>query len=329
MGLARTTAAFMLAVIMMRPGPVTAAQGEFDIDLKELRHGGANEKPQHHPQPSPPASTEIDLRELRRIAPPLAAKPAQRKRRVPTAAAPRNVESGRESIHLVQPGEHLFLILMKQYGLSNQAAEQLIPEIMRLNGITSPKGLKVGQRLRIPLAARDGKSSSITRAAGPETGQQTTTTVPDTAPTAPPEPAAPSTARSISIMSAPPCKLAHDILETMGLLTSSSTRIQGAETVSAASAGRSITIACGLSKAEIYTYERLLARNGKQLVTFDGDESEDCVVEKLATHLGLEFRKRDPDSATLPQTYVFAPIGTGSQELQLTIMPASPPAPST
>jgi len=329
MGLARTTAAFMLAVIMMRPGPVTAAQGEFDIDLKELRHGGANEKPQYHPQPSPPASTEIDLRELRRIAPPLASKPAQRKRHVPTAAAPRNVESGRESIHLVQPGEHLFLILMKQYGLSNQAAEQLIPEIMRLNGITSPKGLKVGQRLRIPLAARDGKNSSIAREARPQTGQQTTTTLPDTAPAAAPEPAAPpSTVRSISIMSAPPCKLAHDILEPMGLLTSSSTRIQGAETVSAASAGRSITIACGLSKAEIYTYERLLARNGKQLVTFDGDESEDCVVEKLSTHLGLVFCKRDPDSATLPQTYVFAPFGTGSQELQLTIMPASP-APST
>lgn len=325
MGTVRKSAVCILAAILLVPALAAAAQENFDIDLKELRHSEAYAEQKHTLQPSSPASFEINLKELRRIAPPLSAKRARHKRHAPVAAVPEAAESGRNSIHVVQPGENLFLILMKRYGLSNQTAEQLIPEIMRLNGITSPQGLKIGQRLHIPLPDRNEKKSIPPRAAEAKALQQTPAASPGTTPPAPPKPAvAPSAAASISITSAPPCSMAHDILEKMGLLTSSLTRIQGGETVSATYGGRSVTVACGLSKAEMYTYERLLAHNGAKLLAFGRNESDACVVEKLADHLGLEFRKRGTDSAALPLTYIFAPFGVWPQELRLTILPAPP-----
>ncbi len=329
MGMVRTSAAFLLMAIILMPGVVTAAQEEFDIDLKELRHGSNNAKPHHAPQPSPPAPFEINLKELRRIAPPLAAKPEKHKRHAPAAAVPKAVgaaESGRDSIHVVQPGENLFIILMKRYGLTNQAAEKLIPEIMRLNGIASPQGLKIGQRLHIPLQAGNEKNIPAPHITEPEAGKREPAAAPDTTIPPPlPKPAAiPFAITSISVMSAPPCKLAHDIAEKMGLLVSTVTRIKGSEPVSATYASRRVIVVCGLSEAEQLTYERLLGHNGTQLLAFNEDDSDASVVEKLANQLGLVFRKYSADSAALPLTYIFSPFGNWSQELQLTIIPALP-----
>lgn len=134
-------------------------------------------------------------------------------------------------------------------------------------------------------------------------------------------------AGSIKITSDQPCKLVRDMSEKMGLLASSPHHIHGPEIISATCAGLNVTVACGLSRAEYYTYERLLSRNGEQLLVFEGGESEERVVEKLANHLGLLFRKRDPDSDKLPLTYIFAPFGAWPQELQLTIL-AAPNAPA-
>ncbi len=116
--------------------------------------------------------------------------------------------------------------------------------------------------------------------------------------------------------------------EKMGLLAASPTGIVGVETVGAVYAGHSVTAVCGLSKAELYTFERLLATNGKKLLVFEQDEAEESVVEELADSLGLVFHKRDANAEELPLTYIFAPFGKWSQEVQLTILPAqAPPAP--
>lgn len=128
---------------------------------------------------------------------------------------------------------------------------------------------------------------------------------------------------NISITSAQPCKLARDMSEKMGLLaTSPAASVQGGETVSATCAGLNVTVACGLSRAELYTYERLLSPSGGQLLIFEGGESEERVVEKLANHLGLLFRKSDPDADKPPLSYIFAPFGAWTQELKLTILAA-------
>jgi len=58
------------------------------------------------------------------------------------------------SDYTVRPGDHMFKILMKEYGLSNAEAEALVPEVKRLNGISDIRRLQVGRSLRIPLALR-------------------------------------------------------------------------------------------------------------------------------------------------------------------------------
>lgn len=56
--------------------------------------------------------------------------------------------------YTVKPGDHIFKILMKEYGLSNAEAEALVPEVKRLNGISDIRKLQVGRSIRIPLARR-------------------------------------------------------------------------------------------------------------------------------------------------------------------------------
>jgi len=336
MRLVRKTAAFILSAIALIPGVAIAASNEFDIDLKELRHGWTDAHPQHDEQPPAPASVEIDLKELRRIAPPQPAKPARSNQNSsPASGTDTSVATGpgHESIHVVRQGEHLFLILMQHYGLSNRAAELLIPEVMRLNGVTSPKALQIGQRLRIPLPYKNSKKTAAPLAAEPEANLPAPAAVDVPASTAATEvPNSPAAAEptpptlspmpdSISVTPAPPCVLAHDLLEKLGLLVPSAISIHGVETVSAASAGRSVTLACGLSEAEVYTYERLLNRNGRQLLSLDENESADCVVKKLASHLGLVFSKQDNESESSPTSYCFEPFAAWTHGLQLTITP--------
>jgi hypothetical protein len=312
-----------------------AVHDDSEIDLNELRPAKADAKPPQQPQPSPTSTGEIDLNELRKIAPTKPAKPVQHKQRNNGAIVPdvtKAADSGHESMYVVLSGENLFQILMKQYGLSDPAAERLIPDVMQLNGISSPKGLKVGQRLRIPLPPKVGTQSASRKAPFIEPRQ----TPPPAATVAsethsfdqastPKLVASPPVVDTISIVSAAPCKLALNLVEKMGLQARSPTAFQGVDTVSAENAGRKITVACGLSEAEQYTYERLLARNSSLLVVFDGDESAGCVVEEMSSSLGLEFHIRGADASKQRLTYIFAPFGVRTQELQLIIFPAQTP----
>lgn len=78
------------------------------------------------------------------------------------APAPARVKEGRggrktvraaagSSDYTIRPGDHIFRILMREFGLSNDEAEALVPEVKRLNGITDIRRLRVGQTIRIPL----------------------------------------------------------------------------------------------------------------------------------------------------------------------------------
>lgn len=284
-----------------------------------------------------PNDYEIDLKELRRSTPPRPEKSEPKKRHHRASAETKidnSTASEHESIYVVLPGEHLFQILMKKYGLSDPEAERLIPGVMKLNGISSPKGLKVGQRLRIPLPAVAGSRSAAIPPSVPAPGRAapaadlTTASQPAlaqvTTKASPTLPAAqPLEAEIISIISESPCKLARNLAKKLGLFASSTPGIEGMDSVDAGHAERSVTVVCGVSEAEQYTYERLLAHRGKQLLFFDEDDSANNVVEELADTLGLEFQKRDADATALPLTYVFAPFGTRTRELHMTIFPAA------
>lgn len=62
-------------------------------------------------------------------------------------------------VYTVKSGDHLFKILMRDYGLNNSEAESFIDEIRRENNIYDIKRLKIGQKISIPPVRRssDGK----------------------------------------------------------------------------------------------------------------------------------------------------------------------------
>ena len=119
-----------------------------------------------------PQSFEIDLKELdagrksgavpRRKAQPMAAK-VRTTSHEPVASAE---EAGEFLLYTVKPGDHIFKILMRDFHLSNAAAERLIPEIARRNNLTDIRRLTVGKTLRIPKSpATVGQSAGGKRSA--------------------------------------------------------------------------------------------------------------------------------------------------------------------
>jgi len=68
-------------------------------------------------------------------------------------------KSAKGSIYSVKPGDHLFKILMRDYGLSSDEAESFIEEIKRENNIYDIKRLKVGQEIIIPPVRRRADGS--------------------------------------------------------------------------------------------------------------------------------------------------------------------------
>jgi LysM repeat protein len=61
--------------------------------------------------------------------------------------------------YTVKPGDHLFKILMRDYGLNNNEAESFIEEIKRENNIYDIKRLKIGQKITIPPVRRRADGS--------------------------------------------------------------------------------------------------------------------------------------------------------------------------
>lgn len=57
-------------------------------------------------------------------------------------------------VYTVKSGDHLFKILMRDYGLSNNEAESFVEEIKRENNIYDIKRLRIGQKIIIPPVRR-------------------------------------------------------------------------------------------------------------------------------------------------------------------------------
>lgn len=65
-----------------------------------------------------------------------------------------NTSSSVVNTYTVRQGDHLFKILMRDYGLNNDEAESFIEEIRRENNIYDIRRLKVGQKIIIPPVKR-------------------------------------------------------------------------------------------------------------------------------------------------------------------------------
>ena len=292
-----------------------------------------------------PENFDINLKELR-PAPVGAAKTGQRSSRNAeinkTRKPPEAGKTGESSFYTVRPGDHLFSILMRRYRLSNEAAERLIPEVMRLNNVSNPQGLTIGQRLTIPLTTPPERPIRATRKPAPQATPepvQTTapaliqaplpqTSEPKTSPRPtiksqpnPQQAAATTTPREVSIKAVQPCALAHEIAKQLNLLVPSANLISMKDALTAEHAGMKVVIACGLSPDNTYTYERLLARHGIQLLVFTGDESSRSVIRKMANRLSLPYQQSETgDTGDLPLSYLFTANNPNSQDIRITIV---------
>lgn len=109
---------------------------------------------------------ELDMKDLDSRMAPAVVPPA--KARQPKGAL--RTHAGRSdgiSRYTVKPGDHLYRILMSEYGFTEKQAEALIPSVKRINGISDIRCLKVGSRIAIPSGARargGGKKSAGIRA---------------------------------------------------------------------------------------------------------------------------------------------------------------------
>ncbi len=104
---------------------------------------------------------ELDLTTLQppgTSAQPSAARPSPRKPvRTPRDGGTPQRQGG--TTYTVRPGDHLFKILMRDYGLTNDEAESFIEEIRQENNIYDIRRLRVGQKIVIPPVRRRADGS--------------------------------------------------------------------------------------------------------------------------------------------------------------------------
>lgn len=76
---------------------------------------------------------------------------------------PVQVESDGEYLkYTIRPGDHIYKVLTARFGLSSARAEQLIPTVLRINGISDIAGLQIGQVILIPAAElKTGKPAGV------------------------------------------------------------------------------------------------------------------------------------------------------------------------
>lgn len=159
-GLKQGGVLFVLATLSI-PSYLHAASTPYDIDLKELDRQNpppavAAPKPEKKkvPKEKKHAAEKKSAAEKKTAAGKKAKKAAAAEKK-PAAASKeklpqRPTEEAGYVRYTVKPGDHIFKILMVNFGMSNDAAERLIPEIVRINHISNIRKLTVGDTLLIP-----------------------------------------------------------------------------------------------------------------------------------------------------------------------------------
>ena len=118
--LSKGSVCLLLALLCLpaRPLPATAAQTPYDIDVRDLDRVTP-------PRPAP-AKEKIRHREKR---PTHRGRRGHRASRVRKGHAPRGYAR-----YTVRPEDNLYKILMVHFGMSNEEADRLVPQVLRVNG---------------------------------------------------------------------------------------------------------------------------------------------------------------------------------------------------
>ncbi|MBJ6748848.1 LysM peptidoglycan-binding domain-containing protein [Geomonas anaerohicana] len=140
----------LLLALLLIPARLYAAPPEFQIDIKEL----------DRQKPAAPKAVQKPAPKQHKQAP---------KKKEPEAKAQHEAKkehpapAGEYVRYTIKPGDHIFKILVGHFGMSNEAAERLVPEIIELNDIKNIKTLEVGRTLLIPSAPLHGAEAKPTK----------------------------------------------------------------------------------------------------------------------------------------------------------------------
>ena len=162
----------LTGALLLCRGSSAAAPPSFELDPKELETAAPSVKTPRHP-------------------------PGRSHRKQATksdeTAGQAAVTGGDERLtrYTVKPGDFLFKILMREFGLSNAEAEALIPEVQRINHLTSATRLEVGRTLLIPRGKRNPSARKATRPVIAPAASPATEVPPELAPAARPLPPSP------------------------------------------------------------------------------------------------------------------------------------------
>lgn len=269
-----------------------------------------------------PAPYEINMRDLERLrsggTKARKVKPAQRKQ----APAERRDETQPAaadsfSIYTVKPGDNLFKILMRDFGMSNRQAELLIPDVMRENDLSSSTRLTIGQKLRIPRQHRKSPAHKTHKSSPPSKPAEAE--APATAPAEPPKeeiapavekPAVPEPPPAAAeqpgatvhpITSSDPDQIVDGILTALSLPWSRDRVIEGTTGPNDGErfsikvdcytemAGKRFILTRGKQDPFAYTMLRLLALAGYTIIELNRDEGFASLATQILTGLELPY----------------------------------------
>lgn len=282
----------LLLLLVMAPLPSPGAEAPFGIDLRELER----------PKSAVHARREREHTKKERG--------SAKKRRRSADSARSNSKTAGYLRYSVKPGDHLFKILAGRLGMPDETAEQLIPEIVRINKIRDIKSLSVGQTLLIPhreLHPAAGREEAVKPAAlldaasirRASNGSRTAPTAQATQPPSRPPSTAPPTAATW-ICPVPEQDPAATVDALLTVLQISPGRNRTVEAGQEAGTAFSITadryfeyqggryvVSIGESDPSGYTLLRVLETAGYQVLSLTGREDFRGAAVRLLTAVGV------------------------------------------
>ncbi|WP_243371092.1 LysM peptidoglycan-binding domain-containing protein [Geotalea sp. SG265] len=261
-------------------GAGAAVDSPFEINIKELDGRAA---------PAPP----------KRKAP--VAKPSRTMAAKAHAGKPKPLAgSDGHASYTVRNGDHIFKILMKHFGMTNAAAEALIPEVIRLNRVSDIKRLTVGQTLLIPsrhgrTKVADKKEPAISTAMEPAIQQRITTAQLGEAP-------AGAAIAVRSITSRDPAEVTDAILNILAVKPGKDHFVEAsAATRQALRLGAKVDrffesndkhymISFSATEPFTYTVYRLLELEGVRLIRIDQDADLKQVATAVLSAMNIPYR---------------------------------------
>ena len=321
-----TAAAFALLLV---PFSACVASSPYELDIRELEEGAS-------PATSGKAKPRTDVKRTRAKVPADPGRPSKK-----------DLE-GEFVNYTIRPGDHIFKVLTERFGLSSARAEEMIPRILRVNGIRDVRGLQVGRTIRIPVTGKPAPPAAAenradvpapgnagkTEAQAPEMPAAATAVLPPAGDGSSAVPAPPSlspAAQKTIVRTVPagdPATTADAIMDALALVWEKARPV----TIPLGGSGASLTVPVdryfeaqgkrffldfGGADPERATLVRLVEMAGYRKIQIGRGDDFRAVAEKLLGALGISSDYR---------RHLFIPAGGGNGELEVPGYLIVPPA---